>query len=203
MQDLLSLCRATFITGVQLTPQAKCQDITLQANTKCLATPTPADLIQAINAGSTPGADGALTLTISPSPSPPASTTYSLTPATYTFTLTVSNGAGSSTCNAFVTVQTQKPQAVCAPAFTLPATAGCSAHPDTATLLAAIDAGSTPGSGGALTLGLSPPAPAGGTYTLPVGTFPISLIASNCAGSATCNTLVTVADQELLDVSLP
>ena len=194
------ICRATFLTAIQLTPQARCQDVLLQANANCLATPSPADLIAAIDAGSTPGIGGTLSISLTPSPSPPGSTTYTLTPAVYTFQLTAANGAGASTCSAFVTVQTQKPRALCAPTLALPATAECAAHPSSDGLLAAINAGSTPGSG-SLTLSLSPLAPAGG-YSLPVGTLPFELVATTCAGTDTCSTLVTVSDQEPLDVSL-
>jgi hypothetical protein len=95
------------------------------------------------------------------------------------------------------------PTAVCAPTLTLPATSGCAAHPTIAQLKAGIDAGSSPGSGGTLAVTLSPAAPAGGVYTLPVGTYPVTLTVANCAGASTCSTLVTVADQEPLDVRAP
>ena len=106
-------------------------------------------------------------------------------------------------CQTSVTVSPlTPPTALCTPALTLPATVGCAAHPTATDLLGLIDAGSTVGSGGPLTRALDPP-PASGVYTLPLGTFTISLTVSNCAGASTCSTLVTVADQEPLDVSPP
>jgi len=95
------------------------------------------------------------------------------------------------------------PTAVCAPTLTLPATSGCAAHPTVAQLKAGVDAGSSPGSGGTLAVTLSPAAPAGGVYTLPVGTYPVTLTVANCAGASSCSTLVTVADQEPLNVRAP
>ena len=123
--------------------------------------------------------------------------TISLTATTPTVPVSVD------TCQTTVIVPLVKPTAVCAPSLTLAATQGCAAHPSEADLMSAINAGSTPGSGGALTVTLNPPAPAGGMYNLPVGTYPISITVSNCAGSDTCSALVTVSDQELLDVSPP
>ena len=37
-----------------------------------------------------------------------------------------------------------------------------------------------------------------GQYSLPVGTYPITLEAENCAGTAQCTTFVTVTDEESL-----
>lgn len=108
----------------------------------------------------------------------------------------VSTRAGTTTCQAAVTVTQAAPVAKCTAALALPATASCTATPTTAALLAAVDAGST---GGPVVL--SPVAPATGVYSLPLGTFPITLSVTNCAGTATCSTLVTVQDEEPLDVS--
>ena len=47
---------------------------------------------------------------------------------------------------------------------------------------------------------LNPSAPAEGGYNIPVGTYPVTITVSKCAGSDTCSTLVTVWDQKLLDV---
>ena len=60
---------------------------------------------------------------------------------------------------------------------------------------------STVGSGDPLTYTVTPPADSSGDYNLPVGTYPISVTVSNCAGSATCSTLVTVTDKEALDAT--
>ena len=192
-------CRATFLTGVQLAPQAQCQTVVLPADPTCLATPTLATLIAMVNAGSTPGAGGPLSFTLSPLP-PAGSTTYILAggfpAAEYTFELTATNGAGSSTCGALVFVTETKPTAACAPTLTLQAGTDCQAHPTTAVLLADINAGGTPGSGSPIPPSLSPAAPPGGVYNLPTGTFPISLTVSSCVGSDTCSALVTVQEQK-------
>ena len=148
-------------------------------------------------------------------PMGPSSTVYTLQPApvggVYTFpggttqimltATTPTTPTSVSSCVTSVNVPLVRPTAVCAPTLTLPATKGCAAHPTDAELKAAINAGSTPGSGGPLTITLTPPAPIGGVYNLPVGTYPVSITVSNCAGTDTCSTLVTVSDQELLDVS--
>ena len=113
---------------------------------------------------------------------------------------TPTSPASASSCLATVTVPLTPPTAVCKPTLTLPATAGCAAHPTAAQLQADVDAGSSQGSGGPLSMLLSPPAPSGGVYALPVGTYPVTLTVANCAGTSTCSTLVTVADQEALEV---
>ena len=82
----------------------------------------------------------------------------------------------SATCSSLVTVTTKPPKAVCQPALLLPATAKCAAQIATADLIKAIDAGSTPGSGGTLSLTLEPgpnvlPAPAGGAPLAPIFRF--------------------------------
>ena len=148
----------------------------------------------------------------------PTSTVYTLqplpTPKTYVFaggqTETIELTATTPTfpvsvdsCLATVTVPLTPPKAVCKPTLTLPATSGCAAHPTAAELQAGVDAGSSQGSGGPLTVTLNPPAPPGGVYTLPVGSFPITLTVANCAGTSSCSTLVTVADQEALTVRPP
>ena len=97
-------------------------------------------------------------------------------------------------CLTTVTVPLTPPTAVCKPTLTLRVKSGCNAYPIAAELQAGIDAGSSQGSGGPLTATLSPPAPNGGTYTLPLGTYPITLTVANCAGASSCSTLVTVAD---------
>ena len=144
------------------------------------------------------------------------STQYSLQPpapsADYTFpggqtstitltAITPTMPVSVNSCQTTITVPLNKPTAVCAPSLTLAATQGCAAHPTAAALITAINIGSTPGSGGPLSITLNPSAPAGGVYNLPVGTYPISITVSNCAGTDTCSTLLTVTDQEQLEVS--
>lgn len=113
---------------------------------------------------------------------------------------TPTSPASVDSCLTTVTVPLTKPTAVCKPTLTLPATSGCAAHPTAVQLQAGVDAGSSQGSGGPLTVTLNPPAPSGGPYTLPVGTYPVTLTVANCAGTSSCRTLLTVADQEALDV---
>lgn len=151
-------------------------------------------------------------------PAGPTSTVYTIQPAplagdfvfpggqTTTITLTATTPTGPpsvDSCVTTVTVPLKKPSVICTPALTLPATSGCAAHPLVTDLTALINAGSDPGSGGPLNLALNPAAPASGVYTLPLGTYPITLTVSNCAGTATCSTLVTIADQEALQVCAP
>ena len=111
---------------------------------QCTATFTQAALIALIDAGST-SPNSALTLSLQPLPSNGPS--YILTQGqTYTFTLDATNTGGTSTCESFVTVKpVPLPVASCAPTLMLAATAKCEAHPDAATLLQAINAGSTGG----------------------------------------------------------
>ena len=54
------------------------------------------------------------------------------------------------------------------------------------------------GSGGAVQYSLDFQA-VNGQYSLPVGTYPITLEAENCAGTAQCTTFVSVTDGEALD----
>ena len=179
----------------------------------CEAQITSAALLDLVNLGNRVAAFRPLASATQPSGA--TSTTYTLQPLpkatdyifpggqTTPITLTASTPTAPvsiDTCQTSVAVALQKPVAKCMPAIALPATAGCAAHPIAADLKSAIDAGSTPGSGGPLTLTLNPAAPASGTYNLPVGTYPISLTVANCAGSDSCTTLVTVADQEDLQV---
>ena len=98
------------------------------------------------------------------------------------------------TCLTTVSVPLTPPTAVCKPTLTLRVKSGCNAYPIATELLAGIDGGSSQGSGGPLTLTLNPPAPNGGTYTLPLGTYPITLTVAKCAGTSSCSTLVTVAE---------
>ena len=148
-------------------------------------------------------------------PMGPTSTTYSLQPPappggyafpggqTSTITLTASTPtvpASVNSCQTTITVPLTKPTAVCAPTLNLAATQGCAAHPAAAALMAAVNMGSSGGSGGPLSITLNPPAPTGGVCNLPVGTYPISLTVSSCAGTHTCSTLLTVSDQEQLTV---
>ena len=145
----------------------------------------------------------------------PTTTVYTLqpppTPDTYSFAggqnatieltaTTPTSPVSVDSCLATVSVPLMPPTAVCQPRLILPATSGCAAHPTTAELQAGIDAGSSQGSGGALTVTLNPPAPPGGVYTLPVSSYTVTLTVTNCAGTSSCSTLVTVADQEVLDV---
>ena len=82
--------RGTFITAVQLTPNALCQDVVLTATSNCAATPTLAELEAAINAGSTPGIGGALIFNLQPQPDQLNPLVYDLPGGqTYTFTLQV------------------------------------------------------------------------------------------------------------------
>ena len=97
-------------------------------------------------------------------------------------------------CLTTVTVPLTPPTAVCKPTLTLRVKSGCNAYPIATELQAGIDAGSSQGSGGPLTFTLNPLAPNGGTYTLPLGTYPITLTVANCAGTSSCSTLVTVAE---------
>ena len=183
--------------------------------TTCEADISPAALLAKVNfgnnvAGFVDAAKPPNTLatstvyTLQPPPSPKTNTysfaggqtaTIQLTATTPTSPVSVDS------CLTTVTVMPLKPPtAVCKPTLTLPATSGCAAHPTAAQLQAGVDAGSSQGSGGPLTVTLNPPAPAGGAYTLPVGTYPVTLTVANCAGTSSCSTLVTVADQEALDV---
>ena len=193
--------KATCSALVQVTaaaPTAVCAPaVSLPAGTDCMAHPSAAQLLAAVNSGSLPGTGAPLVLTLSP-PLPSDIAAYSLPVGSTEVLLTASTCVGASTCTSLVTVAAAPPAALCAPTLLLPATAGCAAHPTTAELLAPINQGSTAGSGGPLALALTPAAPAGGVYTLPTGTFTISLSVKNCAGSDTCSTLVTVADQEKL-----
>ena len=67
---------------------------------------------------------------------------------------------------------------------------------------AGINNASTPGSGGPVNINIDLSPPADGIYRLLRGTYPITITVTNCAGSDTCSTLVTVADEEPLQVSL-
>lgn len=159
-------------------------------------------LLAEIDGGSIPGTGLPLVNTISPQ-LPSGSTTYDFPVGALDVLLTASTCAGTSTCASLLEVTSVKPKAVCVPTLALPATTACAAHNTTAELLAAIDRGSTPGSGGPLSMAVSPGPATDGTYTLPVGTFTVSLTVSNCAGTDTCSTLVTVADQLPLQVGDP
>lgn len=113
-------------------------------------------------------------------------------------------GAGKDTCEAFVTVGSVNPPiATCNPFVILPATSSCAAHILAADLLTAINAGTVTvgGLGDAVTTVVQPAALTG-TYNLPLGTYAFSLTASNCAGSTSCTSVVTVTDQEPLLVQL-
>ena len=108
--------------------------------------------------------------------------------------------AGKDTCEAFVTVMPVAPPTVtCKPFITLPAKASCAAQIATADLITAINGGTTPGNGGAVTPVIQPASPSG-TYNLPVGTYDFTLAVTNCAGTGTCTSIVTVTDQEALQV---
>lgn len=101
-------------------------------------------LLGLINAGSSSPLSP---LTLKLQPAPATGTTYVLNQGqTYGFTLVASNSGGKDTCQSFVTVlPVPLPVARCAATLTLPATSACAAHPDAATLLKAVDAGSTGG----------------------------------------------------------
>ena len=171
----------------------------------CEAAISPDALLNLVNYGNRVAAF--LDATSSPLPT---STVYTLQPLpagnTYVFAggksetiqltaTTPTSPVSVDSCLTTVTVPLTPPKAVCQPTLTLRVKSGCNAYPIAAELQAGIDAGSSQGSGGPLTVTLSPPAPNGGTYTLPLGTYPITLTVANCAGASFCSTLVTVADK--------
>lgn len=107
---------------------------------------------------------------------------------------------GKDTCESFVTVSPVAPPTVtCIPFITLPAKANCAAQIAAADLITAITGGINAGNGGAVTTVIQPASPTG-TYNLPLGTYDFSLAVSNCAGTGTCTSIVTVTDQEQLQV---
>ena len=117
-------------------------------STECTTTVSEAAHLAMSNAGSS-SPQSPLTLSLQPAPS--FGNLYVFTQGqTYTVSLVGTNSGGTAMCESFITVKAvPAPIAVCAAAVTLPAISQCAAHPDTATLLGLVDAGST---GGAILL---------------------------------------------------
>ena len=109
---------------------------------------------------------------------------------------------GKDTCESFVTVSpVAAPTVTCNPFITLPAKANCAAQIAASDLITAINGGTTAGNGDAVTTVIQPASPTG-TYNLPLGTYDFTLAVSNCAGTSTCTSIVTVTDQEALQVQV-
>ncbi|KAK9844057.1 hypothetical protein WJX81_003112 [Elliptochloris bilobata] len=199
-----TLCEA-LVMVVASQPATTCKAaVSLDASPDCSAHIKLADLLAAVGSGTNVGFGGSVTLDVTAD----ASGMVTLPTGTYPVQLKASNCVGTSaTCSSLVTVRATPPKALCKPTLLLAATSKCTAQISAADLLADLNDGSTPGSGAPLVLTLQPPAslpppPAGGSYSLPVGSYEIALKASTCAGTDFCSTLVTVADQEALDPSL-
>ena len=135
------------------------------ANLGCARRLTKAQLIALIDASATAAA-GTMqvsTITADVLPEPDAGGTYDLIASShgnsYTFTLTKSSFAGSSSCEAVVTVVGTQPSTLCAPAVALPAGSDCAAHISIAALQGLVLApGFTPavGFGGTVSLDVTP-----------------------------------------------
>lgn len=168
----------------------------------CAATFSEADLISLID-GSAGAVAGASTAAAPAGarldPQPGADGNYTLFASAggreYNFTLSYPNPTGqlgSASCTAVVTVAAPQPAPTCKRALTLDAAAaGCAARISAADLLKDPGGGANVGFGG--TLALDAVQLDNGTYSLPLGTSPVRLTASNCVGaSAVCSSQVTV-----------
>ena len=131
------------------------------------------------------------TITTDIMPEPDASGTYDLLASShgnaYTFTLTKSSTAGSSSCEAVVTVVASEPFATCKPAVTLPAGSDCAAHISSANLQALVQApGFSPavGFGGTVSLDITPASDGTQRHCLPCPLEHQSKPANNCSCQA-------------------
>lgn len=104
--------------------------------------------------------------------------------------------AGNNTCQTTVAIAPlAPPTAVCKPNVMFTSIDGAPIMVPAAVLVAAIDGRSVANGGNTLTETLNPAPGVNGNYNLAIGTTPFTLNVSNCAGSATCSTTVTVTYQ--------